>query len=416
MLLFKNKKNIFKLIVFATLTLGIVSCNSKKSGEADTDSMNEKESAPKVIIRYEYGLPIDSFEVVQGKVGRNQPISLLLNDYGINNQAIHDIVQKCDGVFDVRKFRSGNSYSAFFSKDTLRNLDYLVYEHSPLDYVVFGFRDSLSVWGASKLVDTVQSNFAGSIQTSLWNAMTAHDANPMLAIELSEIYAWSIDFFGLQKGDSIRVVYDELFVDSTSIGIGKIHGAYFRHMGHDFYAIPFVQDSTEDYYDQDGKSLRKAFLKAPLRYSRISSVFSHSRLHPILKIRRPHHGVDYAAPIGTPVVAIGDGVVIQKAFQGGAGNMVKIRHNSVYSTAYLHLSKYGKGINKGAYVKQGDVIGYVGSSGLSTGPHLDFRFYKNGSAIDPLKVEAPPVDPVREENMERYDTVRIRVMGEVKGF
>jgi murein DD-endopeptidase MepM/ murein hydrolase activator NlpD len=126
--------------------------------------------------------------------------------------------------------------------------------------------------------------------------------------------------------------------------------------------------------------------------------------------------VDYAAPIGTPVVAIGDGVVIQKAFQGGAGNMVKIRHNSVYSTAYLHLSKYGKGINKGAYVKQGDVIGYVGSSGLSTGPHLDFRFYKNGSAIDPLKVEAPPVDPVREENMERYDTVRIRVMGEVKGF
>ncbi len=416
MLLFKNKINIFNLVIFASLAIGIISCNSKKTGEAGTDPTVEEETVPEVIIRYQYGLPVDSFEVVQGKVGKNQPLSLLLSGYGVNNKTIHDIVQKCDGVFDVRKFRSGNSYSAFLSADTLKELDYLVYEHSPLDYIVFGLRDSVSVWGASKLVDTIHTNFAGSIQTSLWNAMSAKDANTLLAIELSEIYAWSIDFFGLQKGDSIRVIYDELFVDSTSIGIGKVHGAYFRHMDHDIYAIPFVQDSTEDYYDQEGKSLRKAFLKAPLRYSRISSFFSNSRLHPILKIRRPHHGVDYAAPVGTPVVAIGDGVVIQKAFQGGAGNMVKIRHNSVYTTAYLHLSKYGKGITNGAYVKQGDVIGYVGSSGMSTGPHLDFRFYKNGTPIDPLKVDAPPVDPVREENMARYDVVRNQVMRQLNGF
>ncbi len=380
----------------------------------DDAGLSEEETAPEVIIRYQYGLPVDSFDVVQGRVGRNQPLSVLLNDYGISNQTIHDIVIQCEGVFDVRKFRSGNPYSAFLSQDSLRNLDYLVYEHSPLDYIVFGFRDSLSVWGASKLVDTLYTTFAGRIQTSLWNAMTDRNANPMLAIELSEIYAWTIDFFGLQKGDSIRVIYDELFVDSTSIGIGKIHGAYFRHMDHDFYAIPFVQDSTEDYYDKEGESLRKAFLKAPLRYSRISSFFSNSRLHPILKIRRPHHGVDYAAPIGTAVVAIGDGIVTQKAYQGGAGNMVKIRHNSVYSTAYMHLSRYGKGISTGAYVKQGDIIGYVGSSGMSTGPHLDFRFYKNGAAIDPLKVKAPPVDPVREENMEKYERVRNRVMSELQ--
>jgi murein DD-endopeptidase MepM/ murein hydrolase activator NlpD len=241
-------------------------------------------------------------------------------------------------------------------------------------------------------------------------------ASPMLAIELSEIYAWSIDFFGLQKGDSIRVIYDEYYVDSTSVGIGKVHGAYFRHMNNDIWAIPFIQDSIMDYYDQDGKSLRKAFLKAPLRFSRISSKFSNSRLHPVLKIRRPHHGVDYAAPVGTPVVSIGDGVIVKKQYDGGSGHMVRIKHNSVYSTAYLHLSKYGPGIQTGAYVKQGDVIGYVGSTGLSTGPHLDFRFYKNGDAVDPLKVEAPPVDPVREENLERFEEVKRDVMGMVLDY
>ena len=240
--------------------------------------------------------------------------------------------------------------------------------------------------------------------------MKEKNANPMLAVELSEIYAWSIDFFGLQKGDSIRVIYDEYFVDSVSVGIGEIKGGYFRHMDSDFWAIPFVQDSIMDYYDEEGESLRKAFLKAPLRFSRISSRFSHSRLHPILKIRRPHRGVDYAAPTDTPIVAIGDGVVTKKSYSRGAGNMIKIKHNSVYSTAYLHLSRYGKGIQNGSYVKQGDVIGYVGSTGLSTGPHLDFRFYKNGSAIDPLKVEAPPVDPVREDNLERYTQVRDSIM------
>jgi murein DD-endopeptidase MepM/ murein hydrolase activator NlpD len=215
-------------------------------------------------------------------------------------------------------------------------------------------------------------------------------------------------FFGLQVGDSFSVVCDEELVDTISLGCGKIHAAYFRHVDHDFYAVPFTQGGIESYYDLEGNSLRKAFLKAPLKFSRISSGFSHNRLHPVLKIYRPHHGVDYAAPSGTPVYAIGDGKIIKAArgYNRGAGNIIKIRHNGVYSTAYLHLKSFAKGIKTGVYVKQGDLIGYVGSTGLSTGPHLDFRFYKNGKAINPLRVEAPPVEPVLDSNRVAYDSVK----------
>ena len=203
---------------------------------------------------------------------------------------------------------------------------------------------------------------------------------------------------------------------SISAGISKIHGAWFKHNGMEFWAIPFIQDGKRSYFDEAGNSLRKAFLKAPLRYSRISSGFSHSRLHPILKISRPHHGIDYAAPVGTPVLTVGDGFVNETGYSKGAGYYVKIKHNSVYATSYLHLSRFGKGVKKGAYVKQGDIIGYVGSTGLSTGPHLDFRFYKNGSAVNPLKVEAPPVEPISEKNSTLFNIMREITMRSLEAF
>lgn len=371
---------------------------------------------PPPVVNVQYGIPIDSFTIQHGKIRRNQPLSVLLEKFGISNRQIYELSQKSRDVFDMRKIRSGNPYTAFFEGDTLKKLAYLVYEHSPIDYVVFRFLDSLDVWNGEKAIETVRKTFVGTVETSLWNTMTDQQVNPMLAVRLSEIYAWSIDFFGLQKGDSLRVIYDELYVDTTSYGIGKIRGALFRHMGTDFWAIPFVQDGREDYYDEDGKSLRKAFLKAPLRYSRISSRFSNSRFHPILKIRRPHHGVDYAAPSGTPVHAIGDGLIIFRGYDRGGGNAIKIKHNGIYTTSYMHLRGYAKGIHRGSYVKQGDVIGYVGSTGLATGPHLDFRVYKYGRAIDPLKMEAPPVEPVKEENMKRFTEVRNQVMYAVGSF
>ncbi|RLD91546.1 MAG: metalloendopeptidase, partial [Bacteroidetes bacterium] len=266
-----------------------------------------------------------------------------------------------------------------------------------------------------KPVETRIQFASGTIETSLWESIQAADANPMLAVELSEIFAWTIDFFGIQKGDRYKVIYKESYVDSTSLGINKIMGAWIYHNNNEFWGIPFVQDSVRSFFDEKGNSLRKAFLKAPLRFSRISSGFSNSRFHPVLKIRRPHHGVDYAAASGTPVHTVGDGVITRVGYQkNGGGNYVTIKHNSVYSTTYMHLRGFGKGVKQGVYVKQGDVIGYVGSTGLATGPHLDFRFYKNGSAVNPLKVEAPPVEPIHDNNQIAYETVRAFTMSWLK--
>ncbi len=355
-----------------------------------------------------YGIPVDSFTVVFDVVKRNQMLLNILSGYHLPEGAIAGLIASDQKVFDLRKIRAGNKYAVFLERDSAETLRYFVYEHTPVEFVRFSFLDSVIIEIEEKEIIYKQQVANGSIHTSLWNAMVDNGLNPMLANELSEIYAWSIDFFGLQPADSFCVIYDEQYVDSISVGLGRIHAAYFRHSAQDFYAIPFIQDSVESYYDLEGNSLRKAFLKAPLRFSRISSRFSHSRLHPVLKIRRPHHGVDYAAPAGTPVQAIGDGKIIEakKGYNNGGGNMIKIRHNSVYTTAYLHLSGFAPGISTGTYVKQGDIIGYVGTTGLSTGPHLDFRFYMNGRAIDPLKVEAPPVEPVHEVNLAAFDSIK----------
>jgi murein DD-endopeptidase MepM/ murein hydrolase activator NlpD len=236
----------------------------------------------------------------------------------------------------------------------------------------------------------------------LWNAFVDSRLDISLALELSDIYAWTIDFYAVQKGDRFRVYYEEISIDSVPSGTGKVLGAVFQTEGRYLYAFYFEHGSNGNYFDEQGKNLRRSFLKAPLRFSRISSRFSGSRMHPVLRIRRPHYGVDYAAPSGTPVYALGDGKVTEAGWNGGYGRYVKIRHNSVYTTGYGHLSGYGKGIRAGVQVRQGEVIGYVGSSGLSTGPHLDFRVYKNGSPVDPLKMESPPAKPVDTMYLKAY--------------
>jgi murein DD-endopeptidase MepM/ murein hydrolase activator NlpD len=361
-----------------------------------------------------YTIPVDSFLVERGAVQRGQSLADILFPRGINAQLIYQISLLPDSILDERRIRPGQPFSLFSTQEGAPA--HFVYEKDPLNYVVVSFHgDSVAARRGEKEVVQRMRFASGTIESSLWEAMRASDADPMLAVELSEIFAWSIDFFGIQEGDRYKVIYEESFVDSQSIGINRILGAWIMHNNTDFWGIPFEQDGVRSFFDEEGNSLRKAFLKAPLRFSRISSGFSHSRYHPVLKIRRPHHGVDYAAPVGTPVHTVGDGVVTKMGYQKrGGGNYVKIKHNSVYSTTYMHLSGFGKGIKTGSYVKQGDVIGYVGSTGLSTGPHLDFRFYKNGSAVNPLKVEAPPVEPVHEENLEAYALRKSLVMGMLK--
>ncbi|MFC2090156.1 M23 family metallopeptidase [Bacteroidota bacterium] len=363
-------------------------------------------------IEYLYDIPVSDFSVIKGKINRNQFLGDLLYEHGVSNQQIYAISNLPEALFNERKIKAGNKYALFIDSMGVR---YFIYEKDLVNYSVIHLEDSIHAELRKKPVEIRTKEAYGTVTSSLWLDFKEAGLNPMLAIELSEIYAWSIDFFGLQSGDAYKVIYEESFVDSLSIGISKVHAAWFLHNNHEFWAIPFVQDSVRSFFDEDGNSLRKAFLKAPLRFSRISSRFSNSRMHPILKIRRPHHGIDYVAPAGTPVLAVGDGQVIEAAFQArGGGNYVKIKHNGVYSTTYMHLSRFGKGIRKGVYVKQGDVIGYVGSTGLSTGPHLDFRFFRNGNAVDPLKVEAPPVEPIHEDNRIDYELVKNSMMAALR--
>lgn len=359
--------------------------------------------------RVEYGIVVDSFQVIKDEVKSNENLSTILLQYNLDMGSIEQLVQKAAGIFDVRKIRAGNRYTILLTNDSLPKAHYFIYESSPTQYVIFEAGDSLHVHAGEKQIVTKIRTASGTIKSSLWNAMADMKANPNLTIALSEIFAWTIDFYAIQKGDNFTAIYEELFVEDQPIGLGNILSARFYHNGKENFAFRFVQDDKADYFDEKGQSVRRAFLKAPLKFSRISSRFSNSRLHPVLRIRRPHHGVDYAAPKGTPVHSIGNGTVTDVRYAGGAGRMIKIRHNSTYSTAYLHLSGYGPGIRAGAHVQQGQVIGYVGSSGLSTGPHLDFRFYKNGAPVDPLKVESPPSLPVKKELLGDFTKLRLEM-------
>ena len=407
--------NLSLLLIFLLLTASCRNGQKTETGQtaAISDSSSLQHQKAPVLI---FGIPTDSFNLIPGHIKPNGFLSQILIDHGVTMQEINQVIKNSSDVFDVRNIRSGNSYTLFCDTDSLARARYLVYEHDPTTSYIFSFRDSLNITPFRKEIRKVIRYSSGTIETSLWDAMINGGMHKSLDGELSDIFAWTVDFFGLQKGDCFKVIYEESFIDDKSLGAVRIFGAQFTWAGKTITAVPFIQEGKESFFDENGNSLRKAFLKAPLRFSRISSRFSSSRMHPILRIRRPHYGVDYAAPIGTPVESVGDGRVISTTIENGSGRMVKISHNSVYSTAYLHLSRFGEGIHPGAMVKQGDIIGYVGSSGLSTGPHLDFRFYQNGYPVDPLKVVAPPVEPVSEINKSRFEISRSVVMSLLSTF
>ncbi len=406
-----------QILIVASLFLAllfVLACNQpgKKENKKTVETIDTIAPLPPVL---KYGLPVDSFSVTGGVVKTNQYLSQILYNYGVSLGMVDQIARKSRSVFDVRKIRSGRNYTIFQTPDSLKESRYFVYENSPTEYYVFELFDSLRIYKGEKEVEKRLRTAQGVIESSLWNTMYDNGLDPMLALNLNDIYQWSIDFYAIQQGDRFRVIYDELYVDSVSVGIGDVYAVEFDHYGEPNFAFRFLQDGRYDYFDEKGKSLRKAFLKAPLHFSRISSRFSNSRFHPVLRIRRPHHGVDYAAPKGTPVMSIGDGTVIAKAYQArGGGNYVKIKHNSVYTTTYMHLSGFGKGIATGKRVKQGQIIGYVGATGLATGPHLDFRVFKNGTPVDPLKVKAPPVEPVKEDNVAQYTILKDSLMNELQ--
>jgi murein DD-endopeptidase MepM/ murein hydrolase activator NlpD len=335
---------------------------------------------------------------------------------GMSSADAYTLATNVKDAFDTRKMRAGNQWTAYFAADSneVKSLKYLVYEEDKINMTVFQCADSLTCWKVSKPVD-VQRVFSDvTISSSLWNDMRRSGISPLLIVELSEVYAWTVDFFGLQDGDRFRVVYDQEVVDSEVVAIGNIWYAQFDRDTVSLPAIRFDQgDSGNVWWNAKGESLKKAFLKAPLKFTRISSGFSYHRMHPIYHTVRAHTGVDYAAPTGTPVMALGDGTVISKGWGGGGGNTVKIRHNGVYTTGYLHLSRYAAGLHVGQRVSQGDVIGYVGMTGSATGPHLDFRVWKNGTPINPLKLESPSGEPIKPENLPALDSVYMSYRHEI---
>ena len=389
-----------KILILLVAVLGLIACTK-------TNNHANEQQAEAPIVRYEWGLPIDSFRIDTCVIKEGETLGGIMTRLGATRKQITHITVMPRSEFDVRTIRPGKTYYALYQTDTtgLEKLCHYVYKPSIREDIVLHLVDSLYAERFEKPIIHRERAAEAVIESSLWNAMTANNLPTELALELSDIYAWTIDFFGLQKGDSIRVYYDEQYVDTVRIGIGRIYAADFYHARRWQEAYWFEESNIHNYFDAEGNSLRKAFLKAPLNYKRISSGFTHARKHPIYKVVRPHTGVDYAAPTGTPVVSIGDGVVTMKQYKGGGGHTVKIKHNSTYTTAYLHLSKYAKGLAVGKHVKQGEVIGYVGSSGSSTGPHLDFRVWKNGTPIDPLKMQSPPAEPIPTQYKDTFTTV-----------
>ena len=393
-----------RFLTYVILTAGLLITSCKGGGAQQPVEETPQDTVPEPVRRW--GIVIDSLDVYDGIIGRNELLSNILIRNGVSARTIHFLDRQSESTWSVRKIQAGKPYHIIRDRDSLASARYFVYDISKVDYVVYSLTDSIYSYLGSIPTDTLRRFISGSIQSSLWNAMMDQGAAPELAGLLSDVYSWTIDFFGIQQRDSFCVYFEEIYADTALVGTGNILAANFITGGKDHLAFRYrYREDRGEFFDENGTSLRRAFLKAPLSYSRISSRFSNARLHPIKKIVRAHHGVDYAAPSGTPVYSVGDGVVTAKAWDNkGGGNYIKIKHNSTYTTEYMHLRGFASGIQVGTHVKQGQLIGYVGMTGTATGPHLDYRVFKNGTAIDPLRMDLPAVDPIKKEDMHEYLT------------
>lgn len=375
------------------------SCNQvDETQEQSDDSERDIEMAVEPALRY--GIDEDAFLISEGSIGKNEFLADILLRYGVPYTVISEIDKVSRDVFPVTKLRQGSKYALFLSNDTLKEAHYFVVETSREAYVVYQLRDSVAAYMGSKPVSYQQREAYGEIHNSLFQTIADQDLPVGLAVLLSDIYAWTVDFYRIQKGDAFKVIFTEKVVDGEVIGVHEILASEFTHRGRPFQAFVFDDGDKVSYYDENGESLRKAFLKAPLEFSRISSKYSMKRYHPVQKRWKAHLGTDYAAPSGTPIMSTGDGTVVESSYGKYNGNYVKVRHNSTYTTQYLHMSK--RAVKKGDVVRQGETIGYVGSTGLATGPHVCYRFWKNGQQIDPYSEEIPPSEPVPANLQVQY--------------
>ena len=389
-------KKIFPfLIALATL----ISC---KKSESENEAVAE--IAVKKPVVEQFGFQFNDYNVEHDTVRGGDTFGSIMESQNLDTLRVYDIVEKIKDGFDVRTIRIGKPYTFLRSKDRYKKLEAFVYQPDRGSYYVVDLRDSISVYKKIRPILVKQRTIAGSLDGSLSEELGKQKVDAALAAQITKVYAWSIDFFKLKKGDKFGITFTERYIDDTIYdGVDSLKAAFFEYKGKMIYAFPFEQNQGSgklEYFDEQGKALKNFFLKAPLKYVNITSRFAANRLHPVQGIWKAHKGTDYAAPTGTPIMTTASGVVEQTGFTAGNGNFVKVKHDKTYSTQYLHMSKIIA--RRGQRVNQGDIIGKVGSTGLATGPHVCYRFWKNGVQVDALRLKLPNSEPMDKRNLPRF--------------
>lgn len=370
---------------------------------AFVEEIVEEPKEPKIV----YGITLkDDHLVIEDKIKRNERLGDILQEYNVPAKLINELSLLSKKIFDPRKIAANKKYTVICEEDSIKTAKAFVYEPNDIDYVIFTFDDSLSVNVYQREVISVEKTVSGTINSTLSQTIEELGITHELTNKFVDIFGWQVDFGRLQKGDKFKLIFREDQVEGKPIGISQIDAIYFEHFGHEYYAFPYDQGNGLQYYDEEGKSLRKALLKYPIEFTRISSRYTKSRFHPVQKRWKAHLGTDFAAPTGTPIRTVGDGIVLEAKYKSNNGNYVKIRHNGTYTTQYLHMSRIASGIRPGTHVRQGQTIGFVGSTGLATGPHLCYRFWKNGVQVDALNVALPPSEPISKKNLEEFQALK----------
>ena len=393
----------FVRIILILISLTIISCTNKK----EVNKSAIKSDIKKKHINQLYGIDLNSHIIKETKIKRGDTFGKILEENGIDYPEVHKILSVIKNKVNIKKLRAGKSYTLFFNIEDISFPEFFVYHPRIEEYTLIHLKDSIYANKISKKYKIEELETSGIIKSSLYETMKSNGINESLTYYLSDVYAWNIDFFRLHKGDKFKVIYTEKFVDdSISIGVERIKAAYFEHNQKPLYAFEFESDSIKgivDYFNEKAKNLRRAFLKGPLKFNRISSRYNMKRRIAFYGNRiRPHKGTDFAAQVGTPILSTANGTVIKSSYSRANGNFVTIKHNNTYSTQYLHMRK--RNVRVGQFVKQGDVIGWVGMTGYTSGPHVCYRFWKNGRQVDPFKQKLPEAKPISNKLKNKYLT------------
>ncbi|WP_298900775.1 peptidoglycan DD-metalloendopeptidase family protein [uncultured Psychroserpens sp.] len=390
-----------QLLIALFICIGFFSCKDEEKEPNLEQLQTYVEPEP----LKEFGFILEDYIVKRDTIKKGDSFGEILERNHIGYPRIFNIAEKIKDSFDIGKLKIGKPYTLFCTKDTLQTPEYFIYQPNSIDYVVIKMIDSVVAYKEKKPITIVQKEASGVVMNNLSETMEAQGLPYQLINDMSDIYAWTIDFFRLQKGDRFKIIYNQRFIEDTIYaGIESIDAAYFEHKSEPFYAFNFQVDSTKqisDYFDENTKSLRRTFLKAPVQFSRISSRYNLNRRIKYYGYKlRPHRGTDFAAPIGTPILATANGTVTESTRRGGNGKFVKIKHNGTYSTQYLHMK--AQNVKKGDFVKQGDVIGWVGMTGNTGGPHVCYRFWKNGKQVDPFREKLPAAESIPDSLKSNY--------------